>query len=164
MKSWIFSVRATSFSSPLRLAFAGGLLLLLAACSQSARFSGDLASGPATPPATPLSSARVQASISALDITGFVDPAALALMTDSDRVEATSAQYNILQFGRPGAPRNWNGKTGNSGEISVGPFVRVNLLDCRDFTHTVKIASQSFRKSGTACRTQDGKWEVEAAS
>ncbi|HHS82820.1 MAG TPA: hypothetical protein ENJ68_04800 [Devosia sp.] len=159
-----FSVRATSFTSPPRLAFAGGLLLALAACSQSARFSGDLASGPTTPSTPPITSARVDASISALDIAGFVDSSALARMTDSDRIEATSAQYNILQFGRPGAPRNWNGKTGNSGEISVGPFVRVNLLDCRDFTHTVRVAGQSYRKSGTACRTGDGKWQVETAS
>ena len=151
-----------------------GTAVALSACTQTSRLSGDLApagssisqpSQPSQPSqTTQLSSARVQASIGALDIQAFLASSAFDLMNDKDRVEATSAQYNILQFGRPGAPRNWNGPTGNSGKITVGPYVRVNTLDCREFNHTVKISDQVFRKTGTACRKQDGKWEVEVAS
>ena len=33
--------------------------------------------------------------------------------------------------------------------MTVGPYVRVNLIDCRDFTHTVTIGGQNFVKKGT---------------
>ena len=46
------------------------------------------------------------------------------------------------------------------GAVTVGPYVRVNLIDCRDFTHTVTIGGQNFVKKGTACREADGSWTV----
>ncbi|SHE38888.1 hypothetical protein [Devosia limi] len=91
---------------------------------------------------------------------GFVDPAALALMTAKDSAEANSAQFYALQFGRPGAPRQWAGDKGATGTVAVGPYVRVNNLDCRDFTHTVKVAGADYVKKGTACREQTGNWTV----
>jgi len=92
---------------------------------------------------------------------GFVDSKALALMSAKDSAEANSAQFYALQFGRPGAPRHWAGDKGTTGTVAVGPYVRVNNLDCRDFTHTVKIGGQDFVKKGTACREQNGNWAVE---
>jgi surface antigen len=103
----------------------------------------------ATPPAK---------AITALD--GFVDPAALGKLSNKSRTEALSAQFNALQFGRVGAPRSWTGDSGVSGTITVGPFVKVNLVDCRDFLHVVTIAGTSFTKKGTACRETDGSWTV----
>lgn len=100
--------------------------------------------------------ARLTTSIS----NGFVDPAALAVMTAKDSNEANSAQFYALQFGRPGAPRQWAGDKGTTGSVAVGPYVRVNNLDCRDFTHTVKVNGQDYVKKGTACREQTGNWNV----
>lgn len=100
--------------------------------------------------------ARLTTSIS----NGFVDPAALALMTAKDSNEANSAQFYALQFGRPGAPRQWAGDKGTTGSVAVGPYVRVNNLDCRDFTHTVKLNGTDYVKKGTACREQNGNWNV----
>ena len=91
---------------------------------------------------------------------GFVDPAALAVMTAKDSAEANSAQFYALQFGRPGAPRQWAGDKGTTGSVSVGPYVKVNQIDCRDFTHTVKVNGQDYVKKGTACREQTGNWNV----
>lgn len=91
---------------------------------------------------------------------GFVDPAALAVMTSKDSAEANSAQFYALQFGRPGAPRQWAGDKGTTGSVSVGPYVKVNQIDCRDFTHTVKVNGQDYVKKGTACREQTGNWNV----
>jgi surface antigen len=101
--------------------------------------------------------AGAQASTSVLD---FIDPAALPLLNDRSRSAASTAQYNALQFGRPGAPRNWKGEGGSVGLITVGPYVRVNALDCRDFTHTVTADGKSFALKGTACRETDGRWAV----
>jgi surface antigen len=92
---------------------------------------------------------------------GFVDPAALGRMTAKDSAEANSAQFYALQFGRPGAPRAWTGDNGTTGSVAVGPYVRVNNLDCRDFTHTVKIGGAEYVRRGTACREQNGNWTVE---
>ncbi len=104
------------------------------------------------------------AAASMTDVSAFVDSTALGLMSEKSKLEASGAQFNALQFGRVGAPRNWAGDSGQTGSVTVGPYVRVNLIDCRDFTHTVTIGGQSYAKKGTACREADGSWTVTAAA
>jgi len=96
------------------------------------------------------------------DVSAFVDATAYGQLGTKSKAEVAGAQFNALQFGRVGAPRNWVGDKGQSGAITVGPYVRVNLIDCRDFTNTVTINSQAFVKKGTACREADGSWTVTA--
>jgi len=110
--------------------------------------------------ATPAQTTQ-QALLTTSVANGFVDAGALALMTANDSAQANSAQFYALQFGRPGAPRAWAGEKGTTGSVAVGPYVRVNNLDCRDFTHTVKIGGKDYVKKGTACREQNGNWAVE---
>jgi len=143
------------------------LALLLAGCA-STNTANRVAQAPvaAQPvmvqPMVPTSAQTVQqAKLTTSIANGFVDPAALARMTAKDSNEANSAQFYALQFGRPGAPRQWAGDKGTTGTVSVGPYVRVNNLDCRDFTHTVKIAGADYVRKGTACREQNGNWTVE---
>lgn len=141
------------------------LAMTLAACSStgpSQIATAPVVVAPVTP--QPLVASPAQTTQQALLTTsvsnGFVDPAALALMTAKDSAEANSAQFYALQFGRPGAPRQWAGDKGTTGTVAVGPYVRVNNLDCRDFTHTVKANGQDYVKKGTACREQTGNWAV----
>ncbi len=94
----------------------------------------------------------------------FLDPDAVEKMSGKEKAEAASAQYYALQFGRPGAPREWQGDVSASGEVTVGPFVRVNELDCRDFSHLVKIGDAEYPRSGTACREAGGEWAVVASN
>ncbi len=108
----------------------------------------------------PAQSRAVAASMT--DVSSFIDPGALSKMSDKSKAEAAGAQFNALQYGRVGAPRNWVGDNGQTGAVTVGPYVRVNLIDCRDFTHTVNIAGQNFVKKGTACREADGSWTVSS--
>lgn len=116
-------------------------------------------------PMVPTTAQNVQqARLTTSIANGFVDSAALNLMTAKDSSEANSAQFYALQFGRPGAPRQWAGDKGTTGSVAVGPYVRVNNLDCRDFTHTVKIAGTDYIRKGTACREQNGNWKVEAGA
>ena len=141
------------------------LALTLAACSSTG--SNQIAQAPVVvaPPVIqqPLVASPAQTTQQALLTTsvsnGFVDSGALALMSAKDSAEANSAQFYALQFGRPGAPRAWTGDKG-TGSVAVGPYVRVNNLDCRDFTHTVKVGGKDFVKKGTACREQNGNWAV----
>lgn len=104
-----------------------------------------------------------QAMLTTSVANGFVDPAALRLMTAADSAKANSAQFQALQFGRPGAPRAWTGERGTTGSIAVGPMVKVNQIDCRDFTHTVKVGGQEYVKKGTACRELNDNWTVAAS-
>ena len=104
----------------------------------------------------------VSTAAATTDVTAFTDPTAYGLLGAKSKAEVAGAQFNALQFGRVGAPRNWQGDKGQSGVVSVGPYVRVNLIDCRDFSNTVTIAAQDYVKKGTACREADGSWTVSA--
>ena len=139
----------------IRFGLSAVLLVTLAACS-STRFGTDSVAPMAlTEPAT-----ATTAALQATDIAQFVSPQALSVMSNQEKNEAASAQFYALQFGRPGAPRRWQGDKGDSGSISVGPYVRVNDRDCREFTHDVTTSAGQFTKTGMACRQAGGTWEA----
>ncbi|MFD2649020.1 hypothetical protein ACFSX5_14625 [Devosia albogilva] len=150
--------RIALFATPL-------FALALSACASTA--PTQVATAPVvtapvvTAPVVPTPAQTTQQALLTTSVSqGFVDTAALNLMTAKDSSEANTAQFYALQFGRPGAPRQWTGDRGTTGSVAVGPYVRVNNLDCRDFTHTVKINGQDYVKKGTACREQNGNWAV----
>lgn len=150
--------RSTLFALPI-------LALALAGCTSTGTTQTVQAPVQAQPivvqPMVPTSAQTVQtARLTTSIANGFVDPAAVSLMSAKDSNEANSAQFYALQFGRPGAPRQWAGDGGTTGSVAVGPYVRVNNLDCRDFTHTVKISGTDYVRKGTACREQNGNWNV----
>ena len=144
-------------------------VISLAGCATFGSSSTDLAPGSTLPqPNTALQTTTLQpapatqiASAQAMtDITAFIDPAAVGLLSAKEKNEASSAQFNALQFGRPGAPRSWQGDRGASGQVMVGPFVQVNSINCREFTHTVTVSGNTYSRKGTACRELDGSWSV----
>jgi len=150
--------RIALFAAPL-------LALTLAACSSTGPTQMSQAPVVTTPvisqPLVPTPAQTTQQALLTTSVSnGFVDAAALSAMSAKDSAAANSAQFYALQFGRPGAPRAWAGEAGTSGSVAVGPYVRVNNLDCRDFTHTVKAGGQEYIKKGTACREQNGNWAV----
>ncbi len=140
----------------------------LAACSRTANFSTTRTTlPPATavpalpqdPQTQPAQSAPIQQARLDPGNYAYLDTAALNQLSAAQRSAANDAQFYALQFGRPGAPRNWSA-AGASGQVSVGPYVRVNNLDCREFSHRVTVGGQTYTKSGTACRETDGAWGV----
>jgi surface antigen len=108
----------------------------------------------------PAPSQQIATAQSMTDVTAFVDASVLPRLSERERTEASSAQFNALQFGRAGAPRSWQGDRGASGQVVVGPPVNVNALYCREFTHTVTVGGTPFAKKGMACREADGRWGV----
>jgi surface antigen len=151
-------------------------LLMLAGCgtNDSSNYSQGPMLGAITPPAadttdttvasTPPPSQVVSTGVQNLDVAAFVDPAAFGQMGATAKSEASSAQYFALQFGRVGAARTWTGENNVTGQINVGPYVKVNNRDCRDFTNVVNVGARSFTKRGTACREDDGTWTVGSAA
>ncbi|MEP7240830.1 MAG: hypothetical protein ABI697_08100 [Devosia sp.] len=140
--------------------------LALAGCATAPSFTPGLLPTDTAVPADPVvlqAPAQTQAAAASLtDAATFVDASAYGQLSSRSKAEVAGAQFNALQFGRVGAPRNWAGDGGQTGSVTVGPYVRVNLIDCRDFTNTVIIGGQSFVKKGTACRETDGHWSVTA--
>lgn len=148
-------------------------MLLLAGCSMGPSTS-DVALGPTlnqpnpalatqpaiTPASLPAVSAVQTASVSMNDVGAYLDASVVGRLSAKEKSEAASAQFNALTFGRPGAPRAWTGDRGATGSVTVGPYVRVNNIDCRDFTHTVTISGTPYARKGTACRDIDGSWTV----
>lgn len=117
-----------------------------------------------TPTPTPTTPAPTTQAVPQEALSEFIDPSVQTKLSAKDQTEASSAQFYALQYGRPGAPRNWEGDSGASGKVVVGPYVRVNQLDCREFTHTVTLAGKDYPRSGTACREADGTWSVAQSS
>lgn len=147
------------------------LLLLPALALTACATAPQMAPASTAPALTQIDPAQLSApatttaaAASMTDVSAFIDPAALGLMSAKSKTEAAGAQFNALQFGRVGAPRHWVGDNGQSGAVMVGPYVRVNLIDCRDFTHSVTVAGQAYSRKGTACREADGSWTVTLAS
>ena len=148
-------------------------MLLLAGCSMGPSTS-DMALGPTlpapnsamattpaiTPASLPAPGAIQTAGTTMNDVTAFLDASVISQLSPKDKSEAASAQFNALTFGRPGAPRAWTGDKGVTGNVTVGPYVTVNNLNCRDFTHTVNIGGNPVVRKGTACREIDGTWSV----
>jgi surface antigen len=145
------------------------VVLVLAGCS-SMGSTRDLGPTLARPDPT-LSTASLQPSVvapaeatatarSLTDVSAFIDPAALGLLSERDKAAASTAQFYALEVGRVGAPRAWQGDSGRSGTIVVGPNGQANNLRCRDFTNTVKVDGREFVRRGNACRETDGRWWV----
>lgn len=82
-------------------------------------------------------------------------------LDEADRQTAVEAEYQALEYGRAGQSLEWRSPAGgNYGEIVVGPSYEVNLLDCREFTHTVYIGGRARVARGTACRQPDATWRI----
>ncbi|WP_116652853.1 hypothetical protein [Pelagibacterium sediminicola] len=151
----------------LKAALLVGLALTVAACSRTGGFPSTRTAFPApqttalpdfeTPQPTEVQTIQ-QARLDPGSYS-YLDAGVLGQLSSAQRSAANDAQFYALQFGRPGAPRNWSA-SGASGQVSVGPYVRVNNLDCREFSHRVTVSGQTYTKSGTACREADGAWNV----
>ena len=82
-------------------------------------------------------------------------------LEEGDRQLAARAEYEALEYGRAGRPARWTSdRTGNRGEIVVGPGYEVNRLDCREYSHTVFIGGRPRVAKGTACRQPDSTWRI----
>lgn len=149
-----------------------GLALTVAACSRTGTMQTATAPMPqpttvmnaplpTTPTPQPSETPALQQARLDPGSYNYIDGAALSQLSPAQRSAANDAQFYALQFGRPGAPRTWN-SGGASGSVSVGPYVRVNSLDCREFTHRVTIGAETFTSTGQACREVDGAWTVSA--
>lgn len=146
----------------LRFGFALTLIVLLSACArfESTQPVATTKPQPAASQQVKLAPNAPSAKFAEESILDFLPASIVPQLSAKDKSEAASAQFFALQYGRVGAFREWNADSDIKGEISVGPYVKVNNLDCREFSHTVIISKQRYTQSGTSCREADGQWRV----
>ncbi|MGH6922214.1 MAG: hypothetical protein ACRED5_00460 [Propylenella sp.] len=148
---------------PKVLAVAAVGALALAACSANSDITTGAVPAGANPGVvidSPVGAGGGEPQIGPLE--GAIQGAEVGLsLTEGDREIALRAEYEALEYGRPGQPTRWrNRKSGNSGEIGVGSTYQVNRLDCREYTHKFSIGGRNRVVRGTACRQPDGVWRV----
>lgn len=79
-----------------------------------------------------------------------------------DRRDDQSVAIAADRSFRSGDPIKWkNTETGNRGRIDPGPTYQLATgRVCRDFTHVFWRDRGKRQANGTACRLEDGSWEI----
>lgn len=69
---------------------------------------------------------------------------------------------NALEYQPSGQASNWNNPdSGHSGRVTpTKTYVSESGEPCREFTQTVIVDGQEERVNATACRQEDGTWQV----
>jgi surface antigen len=89
-----------------------------------------------------------------------------ALGKSLDKADAAYANRNTqtaLENGSTGQTMPWkNPDSGNSGSVTPqAPYKDPNSGQyCREFTQTIVVGGQKQQGYGTACRQQDGTWQI----
>lgn len=81
-------------------------------------------------------------------------------LDEADQRALYNAQFQALEYGKPGAPVAWNNpRSGHYGEVVPGPGYKINASSCRDYNATIFVDGQPQAARGTACRQPDGTWK-----
>ena len=69
---------------------------------------------------------------------------------------------SALETHRTGSTSQWtNPDTGHSGTVTpVETYQRADGVYCRDFEQTISVEGETELAQGTACRQDDGTWQV----
>jgi surface antigen len=108
---------------------------------------------------TPGDTAAVPGRANATVDGGLVGTSVGQALNSQARQIAGNAEFQALEYGRPGTPLDWTSRA-DRGEVIPGPRYRVNAYECRDYTHQVWIGGKPQIARGTACREADGTWRA----
>ncbi len=84
-------------------------------------------------------------------------------LTERDRQMAAATLDDALKNGEPNKDSGWsNPESGNNGSARAGETYEQAKTgeDCRDFETTVFTDDGESTATGTACRNEDGSWQV----
>ena len=135
--------------------------LLLGGCAGSGVRTGAIpGANPGVVLNSPVGAGEGEASVGAVE-GGLIGADVGKSLSAADREIALKAEYEALEYGRPGQPTGWRSRSGSIiGTIHVGATYQVNRLDCREYTHNVSIGGRLRVVRGTACRQPDGVWRI----
>ena len=71
--------------------------------------------------------------------------------------------YNALETHKSGTSKEWyNPDTGHSGTVTPTRTYEVASGEyCREYTQTITVGDKTERAYGTACRQEDGTWQIQ---
>lgn len=83
-------------------------------------------------------------------------------MSDSDKIFSQRTTQDTLEYGNPGEQATWsNPDSGNSGSVSADEtYTNDDGEGCRQFETTVNVEGDTRTATGTACRNDNGEWQV----
>ena len=86
-------------------------------------------------------------------------------MSNVDKVFHERTTSDTLEYGKPGEQVGWsNPDSGNSGTAEAGETYQNDAgKDCRQFETTAQVDGEDRTAEGTACRMDDGTWQVVEA-
>src|SRR5512134_2323842 len=93
---------------------------------------------------------------------GLLGGATGSVLDDRDKRTATNATQQALESKPSGSTSTWrNPDTGNSGSVTpVRTFQANSGQYCREYEQSVTIGGKPQKSYGTACRQQDGSWQI----
>lgn len=83
-------------------------------------------------------------------------------MDEQDKRRAQQTTYIVLEKSRSGESRTWrNPDNGHHGYVTAKKAYKdSDDRYCREYTHKVTIGGKTETAYGTACRQEDGAWEM----
>ena len=83
-------------------------------------------------------------------------------LDEMDKLYALEAYEKAIETSRVGETTRWeNPDSGNSGAYTPTLAYRTEQGQyCREFTQSISVSGTTQDGSGTACRRQDGTWEI----
>lgn len=82
-------------------------------------------------------------------------------LTESDHRQMADTTQSALENNATGEPATWsNPDTQHEGSVTPTADVTHDGRHCREFRQTVVIEGQQEEAVGTACRREDGNWEL----
>jgi len=107
------------------------------------------------------SDGRIATLLAESALAGLIGDKIVSTLEAEDIRRAYAAQVDALNRGASGAPVGWrNPATGRRGTIVPGPVYDSQGARCRAFTHTVYTDNRPQIARGTACRGDDGAWNL----
>ena len=105
---------------------------------------------------------RTAATIGGALLGGMLGSSIGAQLDQEDQARAYRTSQRALETAQPGQSLPWNNpQTGHSGTVTAGNYSKSPSGQyCREYVHTVNIGGKSEKAYGTACRQQDGSWQV----
>ena len=92
---------------------------------------------------------------------GMIGHSIGAQMDEADIEAMHRAQQRALEYAKTGQQVSWkNPNTNASGYVIPTRTYTSHGQNCREYTQTVKIGGKKQEAFGTACRREDGSWEI----
>ena len=83
-------------------------------------------------------------------------------LDEADQMRMEQAYYDALEYTPSGQTSEWhNPDSGNHGTYEPQPaYQKPDGRYCREFTQEIWVAGEKQQGYGTACRQEDGTWEI----